>query len=345
MRPALSKTGRRSAQPRDHRLAVADSSRVPADPCTGSERAAHGPDFCWESPFRVGRAVFARCAWPVRPWLSGVQDVESYVVLDALSGIGGGSDVEVAFSGLVGQVTQLSWEQAVSVRFEELAPVSAFPVVPGRRWGPGWWWSATTGRHVVHGSAAMRTQLMLLDRDPDVIGLAGRPVRFVWRDEADGRVRSWIPQVFARYTDGTGLFADCPSVPAAGGSRAQRARSELEAACARVGWEYRRLEPPPALVAANLRWLAGYRHPRHQGSAELRATLVEVFGVSRPLAEAAASAGDPLQVLPARLSRSVVRAVGDGTGRAAARWIAGPCPGGGDPSGGREPGVGMPGRR
>jgi hypothetical protein len=187
----------------------------------------------------------------------------------------------------------------MSVRFEDLAPVSAFPVVPGRRWGPGWWWSATTGRHVVHGSAAMLIQLMILDRDPDVTGLSARPVRLLWRDTSDGRVRSWVPQLFARHADGTGLLADCPSSPTAGGDRAQRARGVLEAACARVGWTYRRLKPPPAVVAANLRWLAGYRHPRNQGPPGLRASLTEAFAEPRPLADGAAAVGDPLQVLPA----------------------------------------------
>ncbi|MGW0209243.1 TnsA-like heteromeric transposase endonuclease subunit [Streptomyces sp. NPDC003233] len=211
-----------------------------------------------------------------------------------------GLPVEVAFTGLSGQVTQLPWDQAVgSVRFEELAPVSAFPVLPGRRWGPGWWWSATTGRHVVHGSATMRTQLMMLDRDPEVTGLSARPVRLIWRDPADGRVRGWVPQLFARYTDGTGLLADCPSSPTAGADRAQRARAVLEAACTRVGWSYRRLEPPPAVVTANLQWLAGYRHPRCQGPPRLRSALAEAFAEPRPLADGAASVGDPLQVLPA----------------------------------------------
>lgn len=211
-----------------------------------------------------------------------------------------GLPVEVAFTGPSGQVTQLPWDQAVgSVRFEELAPVAAFPVLPGRRWGPGWWWSATTGRHVVHGSATMRTQLMTLDRDPEVTGLSARPVRLIWRDPADGRVLGWVPQLFARYTDGTGLLADCPSSPTAGGDKAQQARVVLEAACARVGWSYRRLEPPPAVVAANLRWLAGYRHPRNQGSPRLRAALAEVFAGPRPLADGAAAVGEPLQVLPA----------------------------------------------
>lgn len=212
---------------------------------------------------------------------------------------GGGTSIEAAFAGVAGPVTQLHWDQAaVTVRFEDLAPVSAFPVVPGRRWGPGWWWSVTTGRHVMHGSAAMRTQLMVLDRNPDVTGLSARPVRLLWRD-TDGRVRSWVPQLFARYADDTGLLADCPSSPNAGGDRAQRARVILEAACARVGWAYRRLEPPPGVVAANLRWLAGYRHPRYQGSPGLRAALTEAFAGPRPLADGAAAVGDPLRVLPA----------------------------------------------
>ncbi|WP_330479648.1 TnsA-like heteromeric transposase endonuclease subunit [Streptomyces platensis] len=212
---------------------------------------------------------------------------------------GAGAGIEAAFVAAAGRLTQLPWDQAASVRFEDLAPVSAFPVVPGRRWGPGWWWSATTGRHVVHGSAAMRTQLMVLDRKPDVTGLSARPVRLLWRDAADGRVRSWVPQLFARYADGTGLLADCPSTPTAGGDRAQRARMVLEAACARVGWVYRRLEPPPAVVAANLRWLAGYRHPRNQGPPGLRAALAEAFAGPRPLADGAAAVGEPLQLLPA----------------------------------------------
>ncbi|MFF7098361.1 hypothetical protein ACFY9A_39235 [Streptomyces rubradiris] len=74
--------------------------------------------------------------------------------------------VEAEFTGVDGTLVQRRWvEAAVAVKFEQLAPVAAFPVVPGRRWGPGWWWSATTGRHVTHGSQAMCTQLMLLDRD------------------------------------------------------------------------------------------------------------------------------------------------------------------------------------
>ncbi|MFC8350838.1 TnsA-like heteromeric transposase endonuclease subunit [Streptomyces sp. NPDC057280] len=210
----------------------------------------------------------------------------------------GAERVEAVFVDEAGRLTEMPWTAAVAEgRFEHAPPVAAFPVMPGRRWGPGWWWSATMGWHVAHGSAAMRAQLMLLDRDRQVVGLSARPVRVVWRDERS-RVRSWIPQVFARYADGTGLLADCPAVEGAGGVRARRAQAVLDAVCGRVGWRYRRLGPPDAVVAANVRWLAGYRHPRYRGPDGLEEAVLDAFAQPRPLIEGVVAVGDPLQVLP-----------------------------------------------
>jgi hypothetical protein len=210
-----------------------------------------------------------------------------------------GSGWEAVFVDPLGQVVQQRWADAVlAVAFEELEPVAAFPVVPGHRWGPGQWWSATTGRHVSCGSAAMRAQLTVLDRDPDVVGLAGRPVRLLWRD-GRGQVRSWAPQLFARYRDGTAVLADCPNRPEAGGERAQKAAKVLEAACAQAGWSYRRLEPLEETLSANLKWLAGYRHPRNAGRPPLTAAVGEAFAQPRPLLEGAEAVGDPIEVLPA----------------------------------------------
>lgn len=210
-----------------------------------------------------------------------------------------GAGFEAVFLAPGGQVVQQRWaDAALAVAFEELEPVSAFPVVPGRLWGPGRWWSATTGRHVACGSTAMRAQLMVLDRNPRVVGLAGRPFRLLWRD-GRGTVRSWVPQLFARYSDGTALLADCPSHPQAGGERARKAAAVLEAACAQVGWAYRRLEPLEETLAANLKWLAGYRHSRNQGRPGLTAAVREAFTRPRPLIEGAEAVGDPIEVLPA----------------------------------------------
>ncbi|MFI1441563.1 TnsA-like heteromeric transposase endonuclease subunit [Streptomyces fructofermentans] len=210
-----------------------------------------------------------------------------------------GSGFEAVFLDPLGQTVQQRWaDAALAVAFEDLPPVSAFPAIPGRRWGPGLWWSATTGRHVAAGSNAMRLQLMVLDRAPEVTALAGRPVRLLWRNPR-GQVRSWVPQLFARYSDGTALLADCPSHRDAGGERALNAAQAVAEACARLGWTYRRLAPLDDVFAANLKWLAGYRHPRNAGRPGLMPAVLDAFAQPRPLLQGAKAAGDPLEVLPA----------------------------------------------
>ncbi|MFE9446539.1 TnsA-like heteromeric transposase endonuclease subunit [Streptomyces sp. NPDC006602] len=230
--------------------------------------------------------------------------------------------VEAEFTGVDGMLVQRRWvEAAVAVRFEQLAPVAAFPVVPGRRWAPGWWWSATTGRHVMHGSQAMCLQLMVLDRDPQVVGLSARPVRLIWRDPDSGRTLTWVPQLFARYADGRALLADCPSAAAPAAGRAARAAAVLEAACAAVGFTYRRLAPPDKVVAANVRWLAGYRHPRHSDAGRLEQAVLQAFTEPRPLMAGAAAAGEVLTALPVlyhalwhgRLAADLTRPLGEHT--------------------------------
>jgi len=68
--------------------------------------------------------------------------------------------------------------------------------------------------------------------------------------------------------------------------------------CAQVGWEYRRVGELDPVRAANLRWLAGYRHPRHVRPA-VEARLRAAFAGPAPLLAGAAAAGDPVAVLPA----------------------------------------------
>ncbi|MFG3013780.1 TnsA-like heteromeric transposase endonuclease subunit [Streptomyces cinerochromogenes] len=230
--------------------------------------------------------------------------------------------MEAEFAGADGQLVQRRWtEAAVAVRFEQLPPVAAFPVVPGRRWGPGWWWSATTAGHVMHGSQAMCMQLMLLDRDPQVVGLSARPVRLIWRDPGSGRGLTWVPQVFARYANGGALLADCPAMTSPAAGRAERAAAVLEAACAAVGFTYRRLVPPDKMVAANVRWLTGYRHHRHRNAGGLEQAVLKAFTAPRPLMAGAAAAGEVLTALPmayhalwsGRLTADLTRPLGEHT--------------------------------
>jgi hypothetical protein len=140
-----------------------------------------------------------------------------------------------------------------------------------------------------------RDQLMLLDFDPGVVGIASQPFRLSWRDAAGVR-RRHVPDYFARLEDGSGLVVDV---------RADDRVEERDAvafevsrrACEQVGWRFRRVGAAGPVLLGNVRWLAGYRHPRHARIVGVDAAR-EVFGTMTPLGEGARRLGDPVRVLP-----------------------------------------------
>lgn len=166
------------------------------------------------------------------------------------------------------------------------------PAYRGQRSLPGWWWSATTGGHVVFESWVERHHIMEFDRVPEVIGLAGQPFALVW---AQGlKRRSNVPDMFVRHSDGQAVVIDCR--PA---DRADEKFYEVAAItaglCERIGWQ---LEGEPEPVrASNLRWLAGYRRPfvRVAVTAE---RLLAAASSPMPLLQLAESVGEPIAVLP-----------------------------------------------
>ncbi|MFK0064254.1 TnsA-like heteromeric transposase endonuclease subunit [Streptomyces sp. NPDC091046] len=200
------------------------------------------------------------------------------------------------FRDPLGCSLQVPWlEAAQDVPFEDSPAVRPFPVRHGRRVAPGWWWSSTTGRLVAYGSGVMRTELMLLDRDPAVVALACRPVELVWRE--DGKAVGHAPQLMARLQDGSGLLLGCAGRSGPSARLAERARVVAGAAEA-AGWSYRLAGPPDPVLVANVRWLAGYRHPRYAAGPRMPA-LLEAFGSPRPAVEAVCELGDPIAVWPA----------------------------------------------
>lgn len=68
-------------------------------------------------------------------------------------------------------------------------------------------------------------------------------------------------------------------------------------ACASVGWAFRRVGNPGPVLTANVRRLAGYRHPRCSDRA-VAALLVQAFAQPAPLLEGVQAVGDPIAVLP-----------------------------------------------
>ena len=111
-------------------------------------------------------------------------------------------ELSLVDSGGAGWRTGLS----ADVPVEDGVPVRSF------RWSrklghyPGWWWAATTGRHVGYESWLERDHLMLLDFDPEVTAIASQPFWLHWTDGQ--RVRRHAPDFFARLRDGAGVVVD-----------------------------------------------------------------------------------------------------------------------------------------
>jgi hypothetical protein len=183
------------------------------------------------------------------------------------------------------------------LRPETFMPVREFRWTRGQRHLPGLWWSATTGSHVGYESWLERDHVMLLDFDPQVTMLVAQPFWLRWRDDA-GRSRRHAPDLFARMADGSGVVMDVRPDDRIEDKDAE-AFDVTRDACGLAGWGFRRVGVPDPVLAANVAWLARYRHPRCGGSPGLARLLQEIFAEPAPLMAGAAAAGDPMAVLPA----------------------------------------------
>lgn len=81
---------------------------------------------------------------------------------------------ELAYADERGE-QRVALTDAWSVPFEACAPVRGFPSYKGQRHYNGRWWTATTGTPMGHESWLERDRLVLLDFDPDVVGIACLP--------------------------------------------------------------------------------------------------------------------------------------------------------------------------
>jgi hypothetical protein len=128
-----------------------------------------------------------------------------------------------------------------------------------------------------------------------VTSVASQPFWLLWR-AAGGKMRRHAPDFFARLAGGGALVVDSRPLDRIG-ERDREAFAAAGRACARLGWRYAVWGAADPVPAANLRWLAGYRHPRCW-DAVAAGRLREVFAWPRALMDGAEMAGDTLATLP-----------------------------------------------
>ncbi|MFD6161479.1 TnsA-like heteromeric transposase endonuclease subunit [Nocardia sp. NPDC060256] len=207
---------------------------------------------------------------------------------------GGVRGFEVAFADAeLGEVRRPLAEVA-DVAFERVAPIRSIPSYQGQRNNPGFYWSASVGAHVEFESWLERDEAMALDFDVEMVGYAAQPFWLLWTEGSQRR--SHAPDFFARWADGGAVVIDCRPAQRIK-PRDEVAFAATAQACAEAGWRYRLVHGHDPIWLGNVRWLAGYRHPRYRVG-PVAAALREAFGEPRPLIEGVRSVGDPIAVLP-----------------------------------------------
>ncbi|WP_232246770.1 TnsA-like heteromeric transposase endonuclease subunit [Kitasatospora mediocidica] len=181
-----------------------------------------------------------------------------------------------------------------TTRFEEMEPVRKVRSFHGQRSVVRDYWFARTGQVVSCESRLERDHAMLFDFDPLAVGLVSQPFRLFWPGQR-GR-RGHVPDFFVRLADGTTVLVDVrPDDQIEPGDAEAFAASAR--ACELAGWSFRRVGVIAPVLLANVRWLAGYRHPRYW-QPRTAAGLREVFAEPRCLFAGASAVGDRLAVLP-----------------------------------------------
>ncbi|MEV7190698.1 hypothetical protein AB0N81_02665 [Streptomyces sp. NPDC093510] len=105
------------------------------------------------------------------------------------------------------------------------------------------------------------------------------------------------PDFFVRRADGTGLVVDVLPDERIGPDDAAKF-TVTAASCRSVGWGFVRVGPPETVLMVNVRWPAGYRHPRVlrpevAARAPLRGTSRTWLSTTTSQLRAVSSAGRP----------------------------------------------------
>ena len=124
-------------------------------------------------------------------------------------------------------------------------PVREFRSYKGRRHYSGWYWSATTGSHVVYESRLELARLIVADQDSSVVGIAAQPFLRVL-----GGGREMDPDELGRTAEcfaDRNLLRDPPGDPVAETAHPGGASSAVGAACfiAAAADRIRRCGAPP----------------------------------------------------------------------------------------------------
>lgn len=168
----------------------------------------------------------------------------------------------------------------------DLAVISAGVLAAGRPWRvfrwrqgqahySGWYWSATTGGHVVYESRLELARLLLADFDPAAAVIAAQP--FLVTAPSGGRTRRHVPDFLVIDRDGGVCVVNVKPADQLAVPEVAEALAWAGEVFTTRGWRHEIWSGAPPVLLANVRFLAGYRYP-----GRVNATLVAVIARDAP---------------------------------------------------------------
>jgi hypothetical protein len=180
-------------------------------------------------------------------------------------------DTEVSRADPDGTAARASFRDAAGKEsIADLALVRAEQLAAGRPWRvfrwrqgqahySGWYWSATTGGHVVYESRLELARLLLADFDPRVTAIAAQP--FLVTAPSGGRVRRHVPDFLLADRDGGVCVVNVKPADQLAVPRVAEALAWAGEVFAARGWRHEVWSGADPVLLANVRFLAGYRYP------------------------------------------------------------------------------------
>ncbi|HET9966638.1 MAG TPA: TnsA-like heteromeric transposase endonuclease subunit [Streptosporangiaceae bacterium] len=171
----------------------------------------------------------------------------------------------------------------------DLALVQVGQLVAGRPWRvfrwrqgqahySGWYWSATTGGHVVYESRLELARLLMADFDPQVTAIAAQP--FLVAAPSRGRTRRHVPDFLLIGRDGGVRVVNVkPAVQLEVPKVAEALAWAGEVFAAR-GWQHEIWSGTAPVLLANVRFLAGYRYADRVDATLVAAIMQQVPGAA-----------------------------------------------------------------
>ena len=172
----------------------------------------------------------------------------------------------------------------------ELGSVSAGALAAGRPWRTfrwhhgqahfsGWYWAATTGRHVVYESRLELARLLLADFDPSVAAIAAQP--FYLTACVNGRERNHVPDFLLLGGDGVVTVVNVKPSARLADPKVAEALGWAGAVFAERGWRHEIWTGASPVRLSNVRFLAAYRDPARLDPAVVSAVAEQVAGPVR----------------------------------------------------------------